>query len=163
MSVRSRKLNLYKKIVKEAEADQHGIFNVFQGAYIKENTRDKYLEENYNKPPDRSFEGLYNLTPNHEDVSLASDHIKTGPLSTRYAPGFPGVQSRRIGDGVVQNPITGQIFDYNEGFKLGDMVYNPGDVSLQTSLLHTANHLDELGLTKEADIIDGLIKKISKY
>lgn len=160
MSIRSRKLKLYTKIVKEAEADQHGIFNSFQGASIKENTRDKYLSEKHNLVVDRSSEGLYGLSPDHKDSDLSKATEVTPHLSTRYVPGYVGLQARRVGDGVVQNPLTGEIFDYNEGFKVGNQSFNPGDVSLQTSLLHFANHLDKIGLIKEANLVDLIAKKL---
>lgn len=162
MSIRSRKLKMYTALVKEAEADQHGIFNSFQGASIQENTRDKYLSEKNNTPPDRSFEGLYNLAPDHEDSDLKEAAPVAPHLSTRYVPGYIGLQARRIGDGVVQNPLTGEVFDYNEGFKVGDEVFNPGDVSMQTSLIHFANYLDKIGLVKEANLVDSLIDKMKR-
>jgi len=157
---RLRKLKLYNRITKIAEADQHGIFESFQGASIEENTRDKYLSEKHNTPVDRTTEALYNLAPEHADSNPNTTAAPSAPLSTRYVPGLAGVQSRRIGDGVVEDPLTGKKFDYNEGFKIGDQVYNPGDVSLQTSLTHFANHLDNIGLIKEADLVDEIISSI---
>jgi len=160
MSIRSRKLKLYTKIVKEAAADQHGMFSSFQGASIEENTRDKYLNEKHNLIPDRSSEGLYNLSPDHEDSKLSEARAVAPHLSTRYVPGYVGLQARRVGDGVVQNPLTGEVFDYNEGFKVGDHTFNPGDVSMQTSLLHFANYLDRIGLVKEANFVDSILSKL---
>ena len=159
-SKRTRKIKLYNKIVKLAEADQHGIFNSFQGAAITDATRDKYISEKYNTPPDRSFEGLYGITPEHSDSELKEAKEVSPHLSTRYVPGYVGLQARRIGDGVVENPLTGEKFDYNEGFKVGDQVFNPGDVSMQTSLIHFANHLDDIGLVKEANMVDEIISKL---
>lgn len=160
MLKRLGKIKRYSRLAKLAEADQHGIFNSFQGATIEENTRDKYLRDRGLTAPDRTTEGLYGLTPEHADSDPDVSTVVSGPLSTRYVPGYPGLQSRRVGDGVVQNPITGEIFDYNEGFKLGDQVYNPGDISMQTSLVHFANHLDYIGLVKEANLIDSIISKL---
>jgi len=162
MSVRSRKLKMYTSLVKEAEADQHGIFNSFQGASIQDNTRDKYLSEKHNVPPDRSAEGLYGVTSEHGDSELKESVPVSPHLSTRYVPGYIGLQARRIGDGVVQNPLTGEVFDYQEGFKVGDEIFNPGDVSMQTSLIHFANYLDTIGLVKEANIVDSLIGKLKR-
>lgn len=158
---RARKLKLFTEIVKNAESDQHGMFSSFQGATIEENTRDKYLRDRYLSPPSRSTEGLYNLAPEHRDSEATISVVTSHHLSTRYVPGYPGLQARRVGDGVVQNPLTGEMFDYNEGFKLGDQVFNPGDVSMQTSLLHFANHLDNLGLVKEANLIDKILSKLN--
>lgn len=157
---RARKIKLYNKIVKLAEADQHGIFNSFQGASVTDATRDKYLSEKFNTPPDRSYEGLYNLSPDHGDSEPKEAGEVSPHLSTRYVPGYVGLQARRIGDGVVENPLTGEKFDYNEGFKVGDQVFNPGDVSMQTSLIHFANHLDDIGLVKEANMVDEIISKL---
>lgn len=157
---RAKKLKLYAELTKTAEADQHGIFNSFQGASITENTRDKYLSDKSLKAPDRSAEGLYGLAPDHKDSQASIGVAVSHHLSTRYVPGYPGLQARRVGDGVVQNPLTGEMFDYNEGFRLGGRVFNPGDVSMQTSLLHFANHLDDLGLVKEADLIDDIVSKL---
>tara|TARA_B100001094_G_scaffold333399_1_gene411484 strand:- start:8147 stop:8635 length:489 start_codon:yes stop_codon:yes gene_type:complete len=162
MSVRSRKLKMYTSLIKEAEADQHGIFNSFQGASVQDNTRDKYLSEKHNTPLDRSTEGLYGITPEHEDSDLKDPAPVSPHLSTRYVPGYIGLQARRIGDGVVQNPLTGEVFDYQEGFKVGDEIYNPGDVSMQTSLIHFANYLDKIGLTKEANLVDSLVVKLKR-
>lgn len=148
-----------KKISKRAASDQSGFFQSFQGAVLDTHTRDEYLSKKHNTPANRDHESLYGLGPDHKD-SEATIGVAVSPhLSTRYVPGHVGLSARRIGDGVVQNPLTGEVFDYNEGFKVGDKVYNPGDVSMQTSLIHFANHLDSIGLTKEADFIDGIIKR----
>ena len=160
MSGRKNNLKSLYNLSKRAEADQHGIFQNFQGAVIEPNTRDKYLSEKQNVPVDRATESLYNLSPDHKDSSVAIGEAVSPHLSTRYVPGFPGLSARRIGDGVAQNPLTGEVFDYNEGFKTDDgRVFSPGDVSLQTSLLHLAGHLDSIGLVKEADYIDRLFIK----
>lgn len=148
-----------KKISKRAASDQSGFFRSFQGATLETSTRDKYLSDKYNSPMDRAHESLYGVGPEHKDSEASIDSTVSPHLSTRYVPGYVGLQARRIGDGVVQNPLTGEVFDYNEGFKVGEKVYNPGDVSMQTSLLHFANHLDSIGLVKEADYVDNLVKK----
>lgn len=148
-----------KKISKIAASDQSGFFQSFQGKPLETSTRDEYLSKKHNSPIDRSVENLYNLGPEHKESEATVEAVPSPHLSTRYVPGYVGLQARRVGDGVVQNPLTGEVFDYNEGFKVGDKVYNPGDVSMQTSLVHFANHLDSIGLVKEADYIDELIKK----
>jgi len=56
-------------------------------------------------------------------------------LSTRYVPSKPGVQARRIADGVYQDPITNKTYDWNEGFKTEEgETFNGGRVSLQTDI-----------------------------
>ena len=148
-----------KKISKRAASDQSGFFRSFQGATLETSTRDEYLSGKNNSPVDRSHEALYGIGPEHKDSNATIDSVVSPHLSTRYVPGYVGLQARSVGDGVVQNPLTGEVFDYNEGFKVGEKVYNPGDVSMQTSLLHFANHLDSVGLIKEADYIDRIVKK----
>jgi hypothetical protein len=62
-------------------------------------------------------------------------HETTRGLSTRYSPDHVGVQTRRISDGVYQDPISGRIYDWNEGFttETGEK-YPGGAVSLQSQL-----------------------------
>ena len=148
-----------KKISKIAASDQSGFFQSFQGATLDTHTRDEYLSKKHNAPVDRGSNSLYGVGPEHKDSEATIGVAVTPHLSTRYVPGYVGLSARRIGDGVVQNPLTGEVFDYNEGFKVGDNVYNPGDISMQTSLTHFANHLDSIGLTKEADLVDEIIKR----
>lgn len=148
-----------KKTRKIAASDQSGFFQSFQGNPLETSTRDEYLSKKDDSPIDRSIESLYNLGSEHKESEATVEPTSSPHLSTRYVPGYVGLQARRVGDGVVQNPLTGEVFDYNEGFKVGDKIYNPGAVSMQTSLMHFANHLDSIGLVKEADYIDELIKR----
>jgi len=158
MHNRKNTLRELYSLTKNAEADQHGVFQNFQGAVLETSTREKYLADKQNLPVDRSIESLYNLSREHADSEIGKEREISPHLSTRYVPGYPGLAARRIGDGVAQNPLTGEIYDYNEGFKADGRTFSPGDISLQTSLLHFAGHLDGMGLVKEADYIDLLLK-----
>lgn len=152
-----------RRLKKLADADQHGIFQNFQGAVLQDNSRQKYLSDKANAVQNRSTESLYGLTPEHKKSEPSVSGPSSPHLSTRYVPGKVGVQARRVGDGVVQDPITGKVYDYSEGFKTEDGHDFPaGDVSLQTGLVHLANRLDSLGLTKEASVLDGVILKLTK-
>lgn len=70
-------------------------------------------------------------------------------LSTRYVPNKPGVMSQRVtgSSGVVMDPYTNKIYDWNEGFKTEDgRVFAPSSVSLQTDLYSHAEicHPDKI-------------------
>lgn len=152
-----------KRLRKLAAADQHGIFQNFQGAVLQENSRQKYLADKAKGVQDRSTDGLYGLAPEHKASKPNVNGPSSPHLSTRYVPGKVGIQARRVGDGVVQDPITGKVYDYSEGFKTEDGHEFPaGDVSLQTGLVHLANRLDSLGLVKEASILDDVLYKLAE-
>jgi hypothetical protein len=56
-------------------------------------------------------------------------------LSTRYCPDHPGVQGYRKGDGVMQCPMDGKTYDFNEGFTTMTGSKIPGTkVNEQTSM-----------------------------
>lgn len=137
--------------------DQNGYFQYFQVGEKNHNSRDGYTK----KPVDRTK--LYGLSPEHKDSPKPPEKDQTPySLSTRYAPDMPGVQARRISDGVYANPFTNKVYNYNEGFKTDDgRIYAPGTVDMQTDLVQIANRLDELGLIKEANVIDEILVKIS--
>jgi hypothetical protein len=158
MTKRKSLLNNFKKLTKLAESDQHGFFQNFQSTPVETSTRDEYLSKKNNKPVDKAYEALYGLSPDHEDSEATIGAEVSPHLSTRYCPGWPGLMARHISSGVYQNPITGEMYDYNEGFKTDGKSYAPGDISMQTSLLHFAGHLDSLGMIKQADYVDGIIK-----
>lgn len=78
-------------------------------------------------------EKLYGVgLPKQEETDISVDKYNRS-LSTRYSPDRVGVQARRIADGVVQDPITNKIYDWNEGFTTEDgQVFSGGSVALQS-------------------------------
>ena len=155
-SIRSTKIEGLKK---SALGDQHGAFQHFQSNVMEYATRDRYLSMRGGEPIKRDTEGLYGIGPEHED-SYMPDSEPAWHLSTRYSPDRVGVQAQRVSDGVFQDPYTNKVYDYNEGFKTEDGRQFPaGSASLQTSIMHLANHLDNKGLVKEADYLDSLLKR----
>ena len=118
-------------ITKIAE-DQHGIFQHFQSSLLTYDNRENYLVDRSSQPQDR--ENLYGVFP--EQSSADNTLEEPAPsLSTRYSPDRVGVQARRIGDGVYQDPYTNKIYDYNEGFKREDgETFSGGAVDNQTKL-----------------------------
>ena len=144
-------------IRKISQADQHGIFQNFQTGVTDFKTRSDYLSTRGGTPVDR--ENLYGLGPEHKDSTPTNREIAPH-LSTRYSPDRPGIQARRISDGVYQDPYTNKVYDYNEGFKTEDGRQFPGgDASLQTDIWAMAKHLDQIGLKKEAKFLKELLKK----
>jgi hypothetical protein len=155
-SERKDSLRFLEKI---ADADQHGAFQHFQSNVTEYATRERYLSQRGGEPPERTTEGLYNLSPDHGDSYVPEPSVATH-LSTRYSPDRVGVQALRVSDGVFQDPYTNKIYDYNEGFKAEDgRTFPPGSAALQSSMMHMANHLDQKGLVKEANYLDALIKE----
>jgi len=155
-SIRSTKIEALKK---SALGDQHGAFQHFQSNVMEYATRDRYLSMRGGEPIKRDTEGLYGIGPEHED-SYMPDSEPAWHLSTRYSPDRVGVQAQRVSDGVFQDPYTNKVYDYNEGFKTEDGRQFPaGSASLQTSIMHLANHLDNKGLVKEANYLDNIIKE----
>lgn len=152
-----------RSISKVAEGDQHGIFQHFQSNTTDYATRDRYLAmRGGEKSLGRDTESLYNLSENTTASRVPTEYVAPH-LSTRYSPDRVGVQAQRVADGVYQDPYTNKVYDYNEGFKTEDGRSFPGgSASLQSSLMRMANHLDEQGLKKEADEIDGILKKIAQ-
>jgi len=155
----AKNLSKLEDLHKVAAADQHGIFQSFQSNVEDYVTRQKYLSQRGGEVPSRETEALYDLGSDHED-SKAEVREVSPSLSTRYSPDRVGVQARRIGDGIMQDPYTNKIYDYNEGFKTEDgREIAGGSVGLQTDLMNLASQLDEKGLIKEADMLDWVIKK----
>jgi hypothetical protein len=145
---------------KKALKDQHGLFQHFQSGVADYNTRENYLAQRGGKSSD--LQKLYGLGPEHLE-SYQPKKEKPGSLSTRYVPGRPGVQALRVSSGVYQDPNTKEIFDYNEGFTTSDgRTFRGGTVDLQTDLVTLANRLDRLGLTKEASLLDSILKKVAQ-
>jgi len=146
-------------LCKIADREQNGIFQHFQSNVTEYATREKYLTQRGGEPIGRSTDDLYGLAPEGDD-SYMPEETKPNSLSTRYSPDRPGVQARRIADGVFQDPYTNKIYDYNDGFKTEDGRSFPGgSPALQSSMMRLSNHLDQQGLIKEADYLDALIKE----
>ncbi len=122
------------KGVKVASGDQHGIFQHFQSDVVNYSTREKLLEmRGGDKGP--SSDGLYGVGPEHDESFKPSESIPHS-LSTRYSPDRVGVQARRVGDGIYQDPYTKKIYDYNDGFKTEDgRDFSGGGVSLQSNIM----------------------------
>lgn len=157
------KVSRVSELRKLADADQHGIFQSFQSNVADYATREKYLSQRGGEVPSRDTESLYNLGPEHKDSGSVAPDVNTS-LSTRYSPDRVGVQARRIGDGVMQDPYTNKIYDYNEGFKTEDGREFPGgSTALQTDIMNLANHLDDNGFVKEANWADIILKKAQDF
>ena len=147
--------NLKKEILKNAQQDS--FFQ--QNTKIDEATREKRLRDGH------ELGQKYNLTPS-ERTSLnnnaADAVIKQVSLSTRYAPDMPGVQAMRVADGVYQNPYSGKVYDYNQGFKVDNLVYSGGSPSLQTDIMTLASDFKSKGLLKEARLLGLFAEDIIK-
>ena len=113
-------------------ADQ-GILQRHRGAPVDYPTRDHSKAERGGKEE----KDLYGVgLPDHKNTDLSVDKYDRS-LSTRYSPDRPGVQARRVSDGVFQDPITNKTYDWNEGFKTEDGAeFSGGGVSLQTDILY---------------------------
>lgn len=152
--------NRLLELSKVADREQNGIFQHFQTNVTDYATREKYLSQRGGEPVGRSTDDLYGLSAEGDDSYMPEQENKVNHLSTRYSPDRPGVQTRRIADGVFQDPYTNKIYDYNDGFKTEDgREFSGGSPALQSSLMNMANHLDNIGLVKEADYLDALIKE----
>ena len=123
------------------------------GTEIEESTREKRLREHIDlyqkydlKAPDRS--SLKNNSEELKDIMY-----KQPTLSTRYAPDMPGVQALRVSENVFQNPYSGKVYNYNEGFEVDGIVYSPGSPSLQTDIMTLAKDFKKKGLVKEARLL----------
>lgn len=150
------------KVKKIAAGDQHGIFQHFQSNTTDYATRERYLSQRGGEAPlGRDTESLYNIAPEGDESRVPTEYVAPH-LSTRYSPDRVGVQAQRLSDGVYQDPYTNKVYDYNEGFKTEDGRSFPGgSASLQSSLMRVANSLDNKGFHKEADRVDGIIKRVS--
>lgn len=118
------------EIKKEAQSTQSGIFQVFRDGIVEYPTRqNKTMERGGTAPKE-----LYDLGPDHKKMDpKRRPHDRS--LSTRYSPDRPGVQARRIADGVYQDPYTNKLYDWNDGFSTEDgEKFSGGNVSLQTDL-----------------------------
>jgi hypothetical protein len=151
-----------RKISKIAAGDQHGIFQHFQSNTTDYATRERYLSQRGGDAPmGRDIDSLYNIAPEGDESRVPTEYVAPH-LSTRYSPDRVGVQAKRVSDGVYQDPYTNKVYDYNEGFKTEDGRSFPGGAaSLQSSLMRAANILDKEGFKKEADQLDGILRKFA--
>lgn len=96
---------------------QQGILQDYRGERTDYGSREQVLTE-------RGLEGkreetLYGVMPAETEKTDLSTRELTDSLSTRYVPGKPGVSSERVrgtNGGVVKDPTTNKIYDWNEGF-----------------------------------------------
>lgn len=128
---------------------------------------DKELEELRDTGRRKGIENLYNLNDqfssdsfNKKNIAKSVDKALTpvrnkkfrpleAPLSTRYSPDHAGVQAVRISDGVYQDPITGKVYNYSEGYTTDKGNVIPGtSVSNQTSS-DLRNNLESTFSTRE--------------
>jgi len=143
------------QIMKSAQQDS--FFQ--QNTKIDEGTREKRLRDGI------ELNQKYNLNP-PQRVSLDANPVaavtKQISLSTRYAPDMPGVQAMRVEDGVYQNPYSGKMYDYNQGFEVDGMAFNGGSPSLQTDIMTLASEFRSKGLVKEARLLRVLSEDLGK-
>lgn len=162
----------YCKFEKIAQEEQHGILQHFRSENRGYPTRDQYhtmrgvpSEPSPGQTPSDGSEmsRLYGVNPEHKDSEILEMN-RSRALSTRYSPDRVGVQARRVSDGVWQDPYTNRTYDYNDGFttESGEMVPG-GHVALQSHMIGMASHLDSMGLYKEADYLDALIKRAGYF
>jgi hypothetical protein len=119
-------------LIKQAD---FGLMQNFMGGVQNYDFREnKVLERGGEDESDK----IYGVTPagypEKEKTDISTREFNR-QLSTRYSPDRPGVQARRIADGVYQDPYTGKVYDWNEGFRTEQgEEYHGGGVSLQTEL-----------------------------
>ena len=158
--------NIYKKIANlKSKKLKRDIFKYSQQqdsffapqTNLSESTREKRLKKEIklNQESDLGYE---------KPKSISADEVlgRKGSLSTRYAPDMPGLQVMRYSDGVYQNPYTGKMYDYNEGFELDGAQYGGGSPSLQSSIMTTANEFKKSGLYKEARLLKVILNQLKK-
>lgn len=69
----------------------------------------------------------------HQDNAIESYNGGAHAMQTRYSPDFPGVNLMRVSDGVYQDMMTHQIYDFNKGFTTqSGEVYLGGSAAHQT-------------------------------
>jgi hypothetical protein len=112
-------------------AEEHGILQDFDKKPVEYKSREQLTA---NRGGEEGSPKLYGLSPEHPDIDNTTRYISRS-LSTRYSPDRPGVMARRVSDGVIQDPITNKVYDWNEGFKTEDGDDFPGGrVDLQTDV-----------------------------
>jgi hypothetical protein len=91
-----------------------------------------------------------------KETAAAVDKVKRfapleAPLSTRYAPDYPGNMMTRINDHVYQDPMTGKIYDYKAGYRTNKGNEVPGTaVENQIPDLGTAQQSHTMFSTRES-------------
>jgi len=162
----------YCTFKKMAQEEQHGILQHFRSENRGYPTRDQYhtmrgvpsSPSPGQTPSDNSeIARMYGVNPRQEDSEVIEMN-RPRSLSTRYSPDRIGVQARRVSDGVWQDPYTNRVYDYNDGFKTESGEEFPGGhVALQSHMIGLASHLDSVGLYKEADYLDAIVKKAGSF
>jgi hypothetical protein len=81
-----------------------------------------------------------------KETAAAVDKVKRfapleAPLSTRYAPDYPGNMMTRINDHVYQDPMTGKIYDFKAGYRTNKGNEVPGTA--------VENQIPDLGTVQE--------------
>ncbi len=111
---------------------ENGVLQHFNDKTMDYPTRDQHT---VGRGGDHDSEKLYGVgIPKHKKTDLTVE-VYDRSLSTRYSPDRVGVQARRVGDGVYQDPITNKIYDWNDGFKTEDgETFSGGGVALQTDI-----------------------------
>lgn len=139
-SIGNRELNvelrraLLTELTKEAQ-EQHGFFQHFQDGLKEYETQEHHRSERGGDSRER--DQLYGLSPEHDDTK-GEVREPAKSLSTRYSPDRVGQQAMRVGDGLVQDPITNKLYDWREGFTTETgHEYPGGSVDLQTDLVHS--------------------------
>ncbi len=86
----------------------------------------------------KTDEGLKSI----QDSGITKEYrIMEHALSTRYDPDMPGVMTSRVGDGSWQSEMTKKVYDYNEGYSLGNGDKIPGsNVSQQSHVDNREMH-----------------------
>jgi hypothetical protein len=122
----------YANSLTKISDEQHGMFQHFQSSVIDYDLREEYTTQRMGESTDR--DSLYGVFPEQVEAHNVYEEPPRS-LSTRYSPDRVGVQARRLGDGVYQDPYTNKTYDYNEGFKTEDgSEFVGGSVDNQTKL-----------------------------
>ena len=161
MKKNANKANIRKarlKKISQSKKDQSGFFAHFN-TDIEQGTRQRRLRKIDEAPKEDS---LYDLSFDQQDSdSDSASNLSSGPLSTRYIPGTSRM-SRRIGNGVVQDPLTNETIDYSEPYKHNGEEYPGGSVSLQSSIMYLTATLNSVGQKKYSKKIFEMLHKLSK-
>jgi hypothetical protein len=94
-------------------------------------------EEAYDAPK-HNTETMWEVTKDEVAKNRQEHHLEThrptaDALSTRYSPELPGVQALRVSDGVYQDILTKEIYDFNTGWTGRDgRKYPGGSIKNQT-------------------------------
>jgi hypothetical protein len=141
-----KNIKLKKEIIKSAQQDS--FFQ--QNTKIDEATREKRLRDGIELNQKYNLNRPEAVHPSNDVDDVLTQQVS---LSTRYAPDMPGVQAMRVSDGVFQNPYSGKMYDYNEGFSVDGLNFQGGSPSLQTDIMTLAKEFKRKGLHKEARLL----------